>query len=848
MDRCSIEPILSLIENPSRYLGTEINRVKKDLNAVKLRMVLAFPDLYEIGTSHFGLQILYHLLNAHPDVAAERVFAPGLDFEKMLRRKHSPLLSLESQAPLKAFDIIGFSLLYELNYTNILTILELSNIPFRAADRAENDPLIIAGGPCTCNPEPVADFFDAIIIGDGETVSLQLAQTWIQWKDQKRPRKDDLLKVWSGIEGVYIPAYFTPRYDGKQQQILIPQNAGYTSVKRAIVSDLNQVWFPEKPIVPYGRPVHDRLRLEIARGCTRGCRFCQAGMIYRPVRERKLQNLLDLAERSLDNTGYSDLSLLSLSTGDYACIVQLIQRLMQRCQSEQVAVSLPSLRAGTLTPEMTGLIKKVRKTGFTIAPEAGSQRLRDIINKNIRAEEIFDTVKNAFQSGWSVIKLYFMVGLPTETDQDVEAIVDLSRKLKTIKVAGRRKGQINVSVATFIPKPHTPFQWSQQIRIAESKSKIFGLKDRFRPIKGVQFKWQKPETSVVEGIFARGDRRLSRLLEIAYRKGCKFDGWSDHFRYDLWQSAWQESGLEAERIFLRQRADDEVLPWDHIDSKVHKAFLLSEWEKARAGQSTGDCRFGECNRCGVCDFENIEPIVFTNNATNADPSPPLALKNSQTWHKVIVRYAKLDQARFFGHLEFANLVMRAIKRAGLPIRYTEGFHPKPKIQFADPLPIGIESEAESFLITLPVTFDLAEVPSAINPYLPAGVHVFDCQPRGDIKGVRQNRLERYRISACDLPPGNNGIERFLESETFPVTRSRGKGGGKTIDLRAAVVAIEPSGPTSLQMDLLKTPLVTVRPTEILKFVIGLSEEKVKSARIVKKANTGLQKDLETDGK
>ena len=833
MGICNIQDILTLVENPSRYLGTEINRVKKDLDAVKLRMALAFPDIYEIGTSHFGIQILYNLLNRHSDIAAERVFAPGLDFEKQLRRTHTPLPSLESQAPLQNFDIIGFSLLYELNYTNILTILELSNIPYRAADRDENAPLIIAGGPCTCNPEPVADFFDAMVIGDGESVILQMAEAWIDWKDRERPQKDDLLKIWADIEGVYIPSFFKPRYKN-DQQILIPQYSDYATVERAVVRDLNRVFFPEKPIVPYGRPVHDRLRLEIARGCTRGCRFCQAGMIYRPVRERRLNDILEIAERSLESTGYGDVSLLSLSTGDYACVVQLIQHLMQRCQSEQVAISLPSLRAGTLTPEITDLIKKVRKTGFTIAPEAGSQRLRDVINKNISEEEIFKTVTNAFDSGWSVIKLYFMVGLPTVKEEDVLEIVELAHRLKKIKVTGRRRGQINVSAATFIPKPHTPFQWCRQISIEESKSKIFGLKDRFKKLKGVQYKWQKPETSVLEGIFARGDRRLSRLVEIAYRKGCKFDGWTDHFRYDLWQNAYHELGFDVQQVYLRQRGSDEVLPWDHIDSKVNKAFLWSEWEKAESGHDTGDCRFGECNLCGVCDFETIEPIVFNGDEPALEPPTGYDEEKEEAWQKVIIRYSKREQARFFGHLEFANMVLRAIKRAGLPIRYTEGFHPKPKIQFDDPLPIGIESESEIFFLTLPVSFDPVSVPDLINSHLPDGIQILDCKTDFNKRAGRQRKIESYRITSEHFPADDRILQSFLKTENFPVTRNRSKGRAKVVDLRPAVKRIERTGATTLQMDLVKTPQLTVRPPEILQTVIGLTEGQVRTARIVKK--------------
>ena len=388
----NIDEILPFVEKPSRYLGSEINTVKKELDRVKLRFALAFPDLYEIGTSHFGMQILYHILNEDPDIAAERVFAPGTDMETRLRNTGKPLFSLESREPINRFDIIGFSLLYELNYTNVLTILDLGHIPFLASDRDLSYPLIIAGGPCVCNPEPVADIFDAMVVGDGERVITRMAAAWLDWKTEGRSDKKLLLQKWSQIEGVYIPSFFKARSDMRGLQILEPRFSAYTQVKRAIVDDLNRVPFPDKPIIPYGKPVHDRLRLEVSRGCTRGCRFCQAGMIYRPVRERSPDRLMALSASSLAATGYEDLSLLSLSTGDYGCIAPLMERLMVCFASDNVAVSLPSLRAGTLTPELMRLIKMVRKTGFTIAPEAGSQRLRDVINKNISEQEIIESV------------------------------------------------------------------------------------------------------------------------------------------------------------------------------------------------------------------------------------------------------------------------------------------------------------------------------------------------------------------------------------------------------------------------------------------------------------------------
>jgi radical SAM family uncharacterized protein len=568
--------ILPFVEKPSRYLGSEINAIKKDLNKVKLRFALVFPDLYEIGTSHFGMQILYHLLNRSPDIAAERVFAPGVDMEALLRRSRLPLFTLESHEPIEQFDILGFSLLYELNYTNVLTILDLAGIPFRAAQRDRSHPFIIAGGPCTCNPEPIAEIFDAIVIGDGEQAVLDLAGKWLQWQEDSRREKHDLLKQWSDIEGVYIPSLFEPRIDPDGFQTLIPSLSDYVRIKRAIVADLNQVPFPDKPVVPYGKPVHDRLRIEVSRGCTRGCRFCQAGMIYRPVRERAPQTLMSLAETSIASTGYEDLSLLSLSTGDYGCIIPLMERLMARFASEHVAVSLPSLRAGTLTPDLMQLIKTVRKTGFTIAPEAGSQRLRDVINKNISENEIVETVKDAFNLGWQVIKLYFMVGLPTETTDDLRALVELIKKLRNIKVAKQRKGKINVSIATFIPKPHTPFQWAPQNTLAESEEKISWLKSQLK-YPGIRFKWQNPQVSLVEGIWARGDRRLNDLLITAYQKGCRFDGWTDKFKYDLWQEAFAAQGIDPDFYTARRRDVREPLPWDHIDTQVSKEFLQDEW-------------------------------------------------------------------------------------------------------------------------------------------------------------------------------------------------------------------------------------------------------------------------------
>ncbi len=828
----TIEDILPLVEKPSRYLGGEINQVKKDPDSVKLRFALAFPDLYEIGTSHFGMQILYHILNAHADIAAERVFAPGIDMEARLRSAGLPLFTLESRRPLKRFDIIGFSLLYELNYTNMLTMLELAGIPFYAAQRDNFHPIIIAGGPCTCNPEPVADFFDAIIVGDGETVIMQLAQTWMDCNQNTRPDKETLLKRWSRIEGVYIPVFFEPQYDDCGFQTLVPRYPDYTQVTRTIVADLDQVPFPEKPIVPYGKPVHDRLRLEVARGCTRGCRFCQAGMIYRPVRERSPESLLALGDQSLKATGYEDISLLSLSTGDYGCIVPLMERLMSRFAAENVAVSLPSLRAGTLTPELMKLIKTVRKTGFTIAPEAGSQRLRDVINKNISEAEIFATVKDAFDLGWQVIKLYFMIGLPTETPEDLKALVDLVKALRKIKRPPRSRGQINVSLATFIPKPHTPFQWAPQLALTESEDRIKRVQDQLK-LSGIQFKWQNPKVSRLEGVWARGDRKLSRLLVAAYNKGCKFDGWSDHFRFDLWESAFDEEGVDPDFYSTRARDVCEPLPWDHINTQLIKTFLSDEWENAHQGVYTADCRVDDCNQCGVCDFEQIEPLTHQALADNSVRSSPSNVEKQATYKKLSVFYTKQDAAKYFGHLELVNIFLRALKRADIEVKFSEGFHPKPKVSFDNPLPVGIESLKERFIVTLPDHIRPQAVMDGLNAHLPAGLIITHCELAPKKKPASRHQLVRYRVTLKEDLLDEARLNAFKHRSEAPIRLVSPKGKLKKLDLKAIVESSELVNARQLKFTLRSEPGKTVRPFDILRHIFKLSEEQVKQATITK---------------
>lgn len=834
MPLTTIQDILPLVDKPSRYLGTEVNSCKKDLSKVQLKIALAFPDLYEIGTSHFGMQILYHILNQRRNIAAERVFSPAEDMELLLRSSRMPLTSLESQYPLHQFDIIGFSLLYELNYTNILTILDLAGVPFYASQRTDSDPLIIAGGPCVSNPEPVADFFDAIVIGDGENVILEMADIRIQMESDGGLDKRALLKKWSQLEGVYVPSAFQVTYNEMGHQIARPlKETGQGTVKRAIVSDLNQALFPDRPVVPYGKPVHDRLRLEISRGCTRGCRFCQAGMIYRPVRERSMDSVMDLTDRCLQNTGYEDLSLLSLSTGDFTGISPLINTLMHEFSSRHISVSLPSFRAGTLEPALMQTIKKVRKTGFTIAPEAGSQRLRDVINKNITTDEIIATVQDAFSAGWRVIKLYFMIGLPTETQADIQGIVDLVKILRKIKGSNGRYGKLNVSVATFIPKPHTPFQWATQLPLEESRSRIEWLRAKLR-LPGVTFKWQNPEVSFLEGLWARGDRRLSRLLVNAYENGCRFDGWSDRFKFDVWQECIAESQVDVDFFTRRPKDLEEPLPWDHIDIRVEKAFLIEEWQGAQKGAKTEDCRWHSCQQCGVCDFETIAPHLFE----AATEKEPLGIGKPDTaeqtaFKKLKVFYSKRGDARFFGHLELVNIINRAFRRAGVELAYSKGFHPKPKISFDDPLPMGMEGAHEFFFISVNIDMVCDELVRKTNLELPEGLVINGCETAGPGKATQGDRVDHYTVTLKEGVFDRHQLAWFVESNSIEYTFTNKKGTSGTIDLKESILNIALIMPNSIELTIQNQGGKRVRPTMVLERVFALPAEDIKKALIIK---------------
>ena len=819
---------LSLIERPSRYLGGELNSVKKDLSKVKLKIALAFPDTYEVGMSHIGLQILYHLLNQREDIAAERVYAPWLDMEQCMRERDLPLCSLESSISLREFDIIGFSLQYELSYTNVVNMLDLAKIPFYARERDERFPLIIAGGICCFNPEPIAELFDAMVVGDGEEVIFEVCDCYLKWKKGTGEKKD-LLEELSRIEGVYVPSCFQPLYNPDCTiKEIVPVNGHAPKVKKRLISSLDQTPYITSPIVPFMRIIHDRINVEIARGCTRGCRFCLAGMVCRPVRERSMKKIYDLVDQSLKATGHEDVSLTSLSSGDYSNIEVLVKGLMERLSEERVALSLPSLRVETLTSELIGEIRKVRKTGFTIAPEAGTQRLRDVINKGITEEQIFSTIEAVFKGGWRGIKLYFMVGLPTETEEDRLGILDLCRRIKGVAKKISSALGINVNISTFVPKPHTPFQWENQLPIHASKETNRFLIGELRRLR-LNPKWQEPEVSMLEGVFSRGDRRLLKVIIDAQRMGCRFDGWKETFRFDLWEQAFEENKIEKESYAERPRSLTETLPWNHIDPQIEKRFLEQEKERAVKAILTPDCRTGECQGCGACPdrtFGEMSNIIRRGGQMSKigvclgekSPSTPSPLKEKR-FH---CQFFKLNEARLLGHLEMITVFSRAIRRGGIPLKYSEGFHPMPRIISGAALPVGVESLCEriDFIVlgdTTPSTFL-----KKMNRELPPG-----------LKLLRTEEVPLKSSSGSDSMNVVNYLISLVSSDSSSVNLS-----GK---LKGAPAWSEKGeGPLSvLEIGILDSKYLTVSlhektgPAKVLREIFHLDPDEVRGMRILK---------------
>ncbi len=723
------EQILPRVDTPSRYLGNEVNAVRverggaqgaKDPDTAEVRLALAFPDLYDIGLGNLGIHILYAALNALPWAVCERVFAPGKDMERELRERGLGMFGLESKDTLDEFDGIGFTLQSELTFTNILNLIDLAGMPLRTSDRRESDPLTFAGGPAVFNPEPLAPFMDFFVIGDGEGAIVEIAEVLRRLRG--RPRVDRL-RALSCLRGVYVPELYPMETlaDGR----IVPALDG-PPIRKRLTRDLDGATFPTDYIVPFTKQVHDRISLEVLRGCTQGCRFCQAGMVTRPVRERSLENVDALLTKTLDNTGYEEVSLVSLSTCDYSRVRQLVENTVETARPRHVSVSLPSLRLDSFSVDLSDMVAETRRSGITFAPEAASPRLRALINKWIPDEDLLEMSAKTYGGGWDVVKLYFMIGLPTERDDDIHAIADLAIRTWRVGKGINGRARVNLGVSTFVPKPFTPFQWCAQIDHGETARRQDVLSELLRPFGQVKFGRHDPEETFLEGLVSRSDRRAADLIEAAFRLGCRFDAWREHLRFDLWEQAVAETGFDVADA-LRERSLDERLPWDHIDVLIPKSWFVEDYERAMELKHAEDCRHRKCHKCGVIDEERELCATMLRDNVKARPleaawerKPDVVVPASAAVQRAVFRIARTGPARFLSHLESMNAWIRALRRARAPLAYSQGFHPHPKVAFSAAMPQNEESSGEYMDVSFAEPVELSALWDALKGKMPEG--------------------------------------------------------------------------------------------------------------------------------
>ncbi len=796
--------LLPLIQRPSHYTGCEHGCVRKNPDTVRARVALAFPDLYEVGMSYTGQALLYHTVNQMPQFWAERTYAPTREAADLMRERGCRLATLESDTALGELDAVGFHITHELCYTNVLYMLDLAGIPLHAADRdldrpladASAPPLILAGGGCTFNAEALAPFMDFMVLGDGETILPDILERIVRAKEQGQTRREFLAAL-TTLPGIYVPALFKDHGPGKALESLLP---GYERVEKCVLPNLDAAPYPFVQPQAIGA-VHDRYTIEIARGCTRGCRFCHAGMVYRPVRERSLPVLKDILYKGLEATGYGEISFLSLSTGDFSNLEGLFAQSVNHCRQELVSISLPSLRVGSVDENIMRQIAGIRRTGATLAPEAGSQRMRDVINKGVTEEQLMEHVSRLFENGWNAVKLYFMIGLPTEQQEDLDAILELCRKVErkafTPGEKGPRRLQVTAAISPFVPKPHTPFQWEPQITLEEISRRVAYLKEIFRPFKRLKLRWHVPDMSFLEGLFSRADRRLAQVVESAYRKGALFCSWNDQLDLQPWYAAFAECGWsEADYLALIGPRDPDLpLPWDHLETGVSKAYLKRERRRALEGKLTPDCRFENCSGCGVCNHEGkrsrlaaqagvMEIRPRLNQAQRA--AAAAAEETDQASEKLGIKaahyrlwYSKTGTAAFISQLELQAMLERAMRRARLPMSFSQGFHPLPLLSFARALPVGVESLEEHVDIYLRQALSPQEVLEALNPQLPDGLELLRVEPLEMKKKQPQSVAETYELRLHGDEEQCRAIilalEEFMAQENFVWSRMTKKG-------------------------------------------------------------------------
>jgi radical SAM family uncharacterized protein/radical SAM-linked protein len=805
------EKVLPFVDKPGRYIGNEFNIIVKE--DAEVRIALCFPDVYEIGMSYIGFKILYNIVNKIEWACAERVYAPWTDAEELMRREGIPLFSLETKRPLRDFDIVGFTLQYELHYSNILNMLELGGIPIFSSDRADNDPIVIAGGPVACNPEPMSAFIDAFLLGDGENLLPQFLELYREMKKNGASRDEILLTAGKKLQGVYVPKFYEPIYEeGKYKGIRKLFDELPLPVKRNVIPELKPEHYPDRPIVPLIEVVHDRFQLEIMRGCTQGCRFCNAGMIYRPVRERAVDDLINETRRVIENTGYEEMSFVSLSTSDYSLLPELMGRNYEIVKEKKVSPSFPSLRPQTYTVGIAKFTREGGASGLTFAPEAGTERLRRVINKQSSEDDFYRAVEIAIDYGWRLVKLYFMMGLPTETYEDLDGILRIANNV--IEIARRKKVynmEVHVSVSPFSPKAHTPFQWERQNSIEELIDKTRYLKSKNR-CRNIKLDIRDPRVTTLETILGRGDRRISRVIYSAWKNGAKFDAWTDKMNFDIWIKAMEENGLKIED-YTREFGKDEVFPWDHIFMGVLKKFLWRDRQKAYQEAMIPDCRPEDiCHACGACDFKTIKMLIRSQvdkNSSSDLKGESITLGEDAIWidkteintvnpattFSYRMKYAKEGYLRYISHLDLIRLFNRIFRKSGINVAYTKGFHPHPKFSFSPPLPLGYESKCEYLDFELEEELEPLEIKMRLIQNLPDGMSIIDVRRIEKSKRSLDSQINVFEYKVY-FNGGNLSdlISKFLSKQEIFVERSK-NGDVKLINIREFVrdIFIEDDG-------------------------------------------------------
>ncbi len=893
--------LLLQVNKPAQYLGGEIHSVVKPWENQQVKIALAFPDLYEIGMSHLGLKILYHILNKLPGVAAERAYAPAKDMEALLREHALPLFSLENKKSLREFDLVGFSLQYELSYTNVLNMLELAGIPVSKENRRNGEagkrrrdlaaitheagsnessssrppslspapplsgssfPLVFAGGPNAFNPEPMADFIDFFVIGDGEEVMVRIANKFKEFKTDGVVSREEQLKKLATLDGVYVPEFYDVGYystgEIKAWKPLVPEAPA--KVKKAVLPTLEGVDYPTELILPNIGIVHDRVPVEVRRGCSCGCRFCQAGYIYRPVRERSAQEVIALCHQALQKTGYEEFSLLSLSTADYTPLAEVVPHLTKAYAREGVSLSLPSLRLNKFNLELAQGVQEVRKSTLTFAPEAGTQRLRDVINKGVTDQDLFSTVETVFRAGWKRLKLYFMIGLPTETDDDVKGIAHLANQVYELgrRARGRTDHEVSITISTFVPKGVTPFQWAGQVGPEEIRRRQQLVRANVK-YRNIGLKFNPVHSSVVEGALSRGDRRLGPVIYDAWRSGCTFDGWDESFDYAKWQKAFEKNNLDL-NTSLRERGVEEVMPWDIVEAGISKEFLREEWERAQKTEPVEDCAL-QCYNCGISTTFKIDNL-FANVESTSPLSPPsqgeeacpehsqreavphseLRTLNSQSVQRLRIRYAKTGPMAYTAHLDLLKIFERTFRRLQLPVAFSSGFNPHPRISFAAPLGMGMESVSEYCDLELYQKVEPGIIFNSLKAEFPVGISLLELKEVDLKEDSLMARVAyaayRYTVSGIPQKEFDSVMGRFLGLSEYMMTRHHPKKGDKVINILPLIDSLASEtdeGALVLQGVLRTGSEGGLRPEELLSALSQFSGYSLKALHISRTA-------------